>query len=253
MGNLEAKKRELEHHEELYSGSAQAMFAQPAVRAFRCHLAARILEATGAGRESRVLSLGCGIGDTEILLAPQVGELVGVDLSPAAIRQARFDAAAAGLTNVRFLEGGLDRLDFPPARFDAIVAVFFMHHLDDEDLGLLSARVRELLKPSGAYYGLDPSRYRLSGAVGRLLIPRVMEKHQSPDERQLFPSETAKLFREAGLRTTVRMYDFGSTPCAGLLPGSASAYRLTRVIDDLLVKIPLLNKLGSNFELIAHL
>src|SRR5580692_11965921 len=77
-------QRELAYHEKLYSGFAQRHFARPAVRLLRCHLVARILHLTGAGKDSRVLSLGCGIGDTELLLAPYVKEIVGVDLSPAA-------------------------------------------------------------------------------------------------------------------------------------------------------------------------
>src|SRR6516225_5433007 len=88
--------RELEYHEKLYSGFAQSHFACPAVRALREHLARRILAATGASSRSRVLSLGCGIGDTELLLAPRVAEIVGVDLSSAAVRQARTDAARLG-------------------------------------------------------------------------------------------------------------------------------------------------------------
>src|SRR5271165_4445753 len=59
--------RELAYHEKLYSGFAQAHFARPAVRALREHMVRRILQATGAGPRSRVLSLGCGIGDTELL------------------------------------------------------------------------------------------------------------------------------------------------------------------------------------------
>ena len=97
--------RELEYHERLYAGFAQSHFARSAVRALRTHMVAHILRLTGIGRDARVLSLGCGIGDTELLLAPHVRELVGVDLSPSAIRQARADAARAGLENVRFIEG----------------------------------------------------------------------------------------------------------------------------------------------------
>src|SRR5512142_1763209 len=100
-----ALERELAYHEELYSGFAQAHFARPAVRALRRHMVGRILALTGAGAQSRVLSMGCGIGDTELLLAPHVGEVVGVDLSPAAIRQARADAEKAGIRNARFEEG----------------------------------------------------------------------------------------------------------------------------------------------------
>src|ERR1700742_574559 len=84
--------RELAYHEKLYSGFAQSHFARPAVRALRRNMVERILKLTGAGRQSRVLSLGCGIGDTELLLAPHVAELVGVDLAPSAVRQAQADA-----------------------------------------------------------------------------------------------------------------------------------------------------------------
>ena len=70
-------ERELEYHEKLYAGFAQEHFARPAVRALRAHMVQRVLAMTGAGRDSRVLSLGCGIGDTELILAPHVRELVG--------------------------------------------------------------------------------------------------------------------------------------------------------------------------------
>src|SRR5207244_13374297 len=98
-------ERELAYHNQLYSGFAQQHFAKPAVRALRGHMVERILAQTGAGKHSRVLSLGCGIGDTELLLAPHVREVVGVDLSPVAIRQARADAARLGIGNARFSEG----------------------------------------------------------------------------------------------------------------------------------------------------
>ena len=84
----EVLQRELRYHEKLYSGFAQRHFARPAVRALRAHMVQRLLRLLPGARTARVLSLGCGIGDTEILLAPHVRELWGVDLSPAAIRQA---------------------------------------------------------------------------------------------------------------------------------------------------------------------
>src|SRR5215470_10588765 len=109
--------RELEYHERLYAGFAQSHFARPAVRALRAHMVAHILRLTGIGPDARVLSLGCGIGDTELLLAPHVRELVGIDLSPAAIRQARADAERARVSNVRYFEGA-----HPPAgTFDLVI------------------------------------------------------------------------------------------------------------------------------------
>lgn len=241
-------ERELEYHEKLYAGFAQQHFARPAVRALRAHMVQRVLAKTGAGPESRVLSLGCGIGDTELLLAPHVREVVGVDLSPAAIRQATQDAATAGITNARFESGSLESAE---GRFDIIIAIFLLHHLPDSVLKDAPALIREHLAPAGKFYSLDPSRQRLSGMVGSLLFPRLMEKYQSPDERQLDADESAEYFRSAKFVCRTSMYDFVSSPLAGLLPGWRSGYRVARAVDEVLVRTPGLNRLGSNFELLA--
>lgn len=239
-----ALRRELEYHEKLYAGFAQRHFARPAVRALRQHMVKRILELTGAGAGSRVLSLGCGIGDTELLLAPHVGEIVGVDLSPAAVRQARANAAALGIANARFEQGTTAE-----GRYNAVFAIFFLHHLPDAELAAMPARLREWLAPGGSFYSLDPSRQRLSGAVGRRLIPGLMQRYQTPDERELDPEATADIFRRAGFDARVSIYDFGSSPLAGLLPGWRAGYRAARVLDDAILKMPALARLGSNFEI----
>ena len=244
--------RELAHHEELYSGFAQRHFAKPAVRELRKHMVGRILKATGAGRESRVLSLGCGIGDTELLLAPHVGSVTGVDLSPAAIRQAREDARLAGLENLTFLEASADQTELGNASFDAVIGIFFLHHLPDAELQKMARSVCCWLKPGGVFYGLDPSRYRLSGALGSLLLPHLMRRYQTPDEHELKPAETVQCFAEAGLDARFRYYDFCSTPLAGLFPSWRWGYRVTRALDEALIRTPLLCAVSSNFELIAR-
>jgi SAM-dependent methyltransferase len=240
-------ERELAYHEKLYSGFAQAHFARPAVRALRCHMVARILYLTGAGKSSRVLSLGCGIGDTELLLAPYVGEVVGVDLSPAGIRQARFDAERLQIRNVRFEEGS-----DADSRFDVVMAIFFLHHLADDALAELPRQLQRRLTPGGVFYSLDPSRRRLSGAVGRLLIPWMMKRYRTPDERELDPEATCRLFSGAGFDARVETYDFGSSPLAGLFPGWGWGYGLARELDDWLLQRPALRKRASNFEIVAR-
>jgi len=239
---------EIEYHEKLYAGFAQSHFAKPAVRALREHMVGRILKVTGAGKSSRVLSLGCGIGDTEILLAQHVGHLTGLDLSPSAIRQARLDAA--GLDNIDFIEGTLDAAQIADASFDVVIAIFFLHHLPDT-VPALARQIAQILPPGGIFYSLDPSRYRLSGAIGELLFPKLMARYQSPNERRLAPAPTAALFRDAGLEARHEYYDFVSTPFAGLFPSARRAYRSSRALDELLIRTPLLNRLSSNFEIIA--
>ena len=109
-----------------------------------------------------------------------------------------------------------------------------------------------MLAPGGVFYSLDPSCRRLSGALGRRLVPRLMRKYQSPDERELEPESTAKLFRDAGFEARIEMYDFLSSPLAGLFPGWRAGYRAARALDGAILRIGPLQRLGSNFEVIAR-
>jgi SAM-dependent methyltransferase len=244
--------REIEYHERLYAGFAQKHFARPAVRALRLHMVSRILRVSGVAEKARVLSLGCGIGDTELLLAPHVREVVGVDLAPSAIRQARDDAARAKRANVRYIEGTAETAGFNPGSFDLVIAIFFLHHVPDAMLAALPRLIYHLLAPGGCFYSLDPSRQRLSGAIGSLLIPKLMRKYQSPDERELDAESTGALFAQAGFEAKTDFYDFVSSPLAGLFPGWRAGYRATRLMDDVLVRVPLVRRLGSNFEVMAR-
>ena len=49
----------------------------------------------------------------------------------------------------------------------------------------------------------------------------------------------------------MEIYDFGSSPLAGLLPGWRADYRAARLADDLFLKAPALRRLGSNFEIVC--
>src|ERR1019366_8940748 len=84
-------------------------------------------------------------------------------------------------------------------RFDVAIAIFFLHHLPDPELAALPRQVAQQLTPGGIFYSLDPSRRRLSGVVGRLLIQKLMKRYQTEDERELDAESTAALFRQAGL------------------------------------------------------
>lgn len=155
-----------------------------------------------------------------------------------------------GIRNASFIQG---RIADSPGKFDVIIAIFFLHHLSDEALSVLPREVAARLKPGGRFYSLDPNINRLSGAIGRRLIPHLMKKYETEDERELAPQSTASLFQSAGFDVQTEMYDFGSTPLAGLFPGWAFGYRIARLMDDVILKVPSLNRLGSNFELIARL
>jgi len=246
----ERRKRELEHHDRLYAGEAQRLFGLPGPRAFRRHHVRRIVRLCELRSHHRILSLGCGIGDTELLLARYVESITGVDLSAKAIEQARSDAAAAGVRNVEFFEGDGSLIR---GQYDAVLAIFFLHHLSDEELHEFPRRLLRWLRPEGVFYAIDPNRLRLSGAVGKVVIPKLMKKYQTEDERELDPRWLSERFETAGWSVRCSIYDFLSTPLAGVYPQSAAAYWVARGIDDVVTRIPLVRRLGSNFEIVARL
>lgn len=245
-------ERELRYHEQLYSGFAQQHFAKAAVRELRAYMATRVRTVLDLGPRSRVLSIGCGIGDTELLLAPHVASVAGIDLSPSAVRQANADAAAAGLANFRALCEPLSPKLATRGPFDAVIAIFFLHHLSDSALLEIPALVSSLLAPGGAFYALDPNRYRMSGWIGERLFPKLMRRYQSPGERPLDPDDIVRMFASRGYRASRQWFDFVSSPLAGLFPSGARLYRAGRALDEALIRIPGLNLMSSNFEIIAR-
>jgi len=243
---------EREYYENLYSGFAQRHFAKAAVVAFRKHLVRRILRLTGANLESRVLSVGSGTGDTELLLAPHVCSVLGIDISPRGVEHAASTAEAQGVTNASFRVTELDDPALAPESFDVIVAVFFLHHMPDRIDNDLPRRFHQLLRPGGVFYALDPSYYRLSGMVGKILFPALMKKYQTEGEEPLKPESTWQAFARAGFNVRGSYYDFISTPLAGLLPSWKVGYGVSRFLDQALVRIPGVRLLSSNFEVLAR-
>lgn len=98
----------------------------------------------------RVLDVATGAGDPALTVARIVGpsgSVVGVDHAPQMLEMARQRAAAAGLSNVTFLEGNAQALDLPPASFDAVLSrwglMFFL------PLAPALEGLRRVLRPGG--------------------------------------------------------------------------------------------------------
>lgn len=243
-------EREFAYYENLYGTFGIRHFSRPAVVAFRRYLVNRIRKRLKP--QARVLSIGCGIGDTELLLAPYAAHITGIDLSPMAIAAARRAAAQRKVTNVDFREGTWQDLDLQGRMFDAVLAIFFLHHLPDEQIDAMPKQLLSVLSDRGVLYALEPSRRRLSGFLGKLIVPELMKKYQTEDERQLEPEPTAWPFYRTGYEVVTEWFDFCSTPMAGLFPDWTWAYRGARVLDHVLTAVPGLSAFSSNFELIAY-
>jgi SAM-dependent methyltransferase len=99
-----------------------------------------MLETANVGPDDVVYDLGCGNGEIVIAAAKHYGaRAVGVDLDPARIRQARLEAARAGVTGrVTFVEQDLFATDVSPA------TVVTLYLLPDLNARLRPKLLREL-------------------------------------------------------------------------------------------------------------
>jgi SAM-dependent methyltransferase len=78
---------------------------------------------------ARWLEVACGPAAISRALAPRVGSVQGVDLTPAMVAKAAAEATAAGLDNLAFAVGDATALDFEDGHFDGVVTRFSLHHI----------------------------------------------------------------------------------------------------------------------------
>jgi len=81
--------------------------------------------------ESNVLEVGCGTGIVSLAVAPQVKTVVGVDVSPKMIIQARKKAQKLALDNVTFLEGDGYDTTLESGDFDVVLLPNLLHVVAD--------------------------------------------------------------------------------------------------------------------------
>lgn len=82
--------------------------------------------------DERALDAGTGAGALALALAPHVAEVVGVDVVPELLVEAR--RLAAGKPNVTFVEGDITRLPFEIGSFDLSGTLRTLHHVPRPEL-----------------------------------------------------------------------------------------------------------------------
>jgi len=149
----------------------------------------RLVEAGGV--RSPVLDVGCGTGELALYLARQGYDVLGVDLSELAIRQAT-EKARWRRVNAHFLVWDALRISaFADAglQFRTVVDSAMFHVLGDRERGLFVRELEAVLEPGGFYCVLGDRR---EGRDVYGISPRELDvRFSAPAWEVEFVTETA--------------------------------------------------------------
>lgn len=169
-------------------------------------IAERLARAHGrTGTELSGLSLldvGCGAGLASEAFARMGATVTGLDAAGEALEAARAHAAAGGL-EIAYRDGTPEALAAEGARFDAVVALEVIEHIEDRAafLGALAG----LVKPGGRVFLSTLNRTARSfllAKVGAEYVLRMLPVGTHDWRMFVTPGELGTGLRQAGLRVT---------------------------------------------------
>ena len=185
------------------------------------------------GRGDRAIDSGTGAGTLALALAPLVREVVGVDIVPELLEQARKGAPA----NVTFVEGDATKLPFETGSFDLACSRRTLHHIAHPEPGI--AELARVTRPGGRVYvddqiaPVDPLDALELDRFERARDPSHTRTLPDVDLRQLFEANDLVLIRTR-FQTHRRELDYylDLAGCEGdarerarqLSPGGSEAY-----------------------------
>jgi arsenite methyltransferase len=97
-----------------------------------------------------VLDVGSGAGTDSLVAAQMVGSegrVTGIDMTSEMLAKARAAAAEMDASNVRFLEGEVERLPFEDESFDVVISNGVIDLIPDKDA--VFSEIHRVLRPGG--------------------------------------------------------------------------------------------------------
>jgi SAM-dependent methyltransferase len=198
-----------------------------------------LVDAAGLGPGVRCLELGCGTGEFTVRLVGTKAHVVAVDLSEATVAIARERVAG----RAKVVVGNVETGEGIEGRFDAIVGVSVLHHVD---LEACFANAFSKLRPGGRFAFSEPNMANPQVWLERRinLIRRL--RRVTPHETAFRAEELRDRFERAGFVVEVcEPFDFihPSTPRVAL--GAA------QVIEPALERTAL-RRIAGSIQIAGH-
>lgn len=184
-----------------------------------------------------VLEYGCGTESLAFDLAAKARQVVAIDISDVAIRQAQLLAALKGLQNVNFVVDNAESMQLPDKHVDVVMGSGIVHHLD---IPKSMREVRRVLRDGGVAIFAEPLGHNPVVNWYRNRTPEL----RTPDEHPLRVADLRRMGQEF---KSMHVTYFGMVaPILGFLaPQASKDSALTRAVwwlDRQLCRIPFLNR-----------
>lgn len=203
--------------------------------------------------DMRVLSIGAGLGDYELAIAPLVRHIVAVELSETAAEAARARLREAHVHNVDVIAGAIDDQPFEAHQFDVVYAMGVFHHFLPDQRRALLGHVHRWLAPAGWLYVRDPNARGLLRRMLESWFRRRSDVH-AEQEASLDPYVLAREVEMAGFRATrIDYVDVIGGPLPWLLRHESPVlWRAVFAFDRAWLAVPGLRRAASQFALVAR-
>jgi ubiquinone/menaquinone biosynthesis C-methylase UbiE len=158
-------------------------------------LSTRVAQFAELRGDERAVDAGTGAGTLALALARHVREVVGVDLVPELLAQARRLAAEAGVENVSFVEGDAAHMPFDAASFDFAGTLRTLHHTARPEL--VVAELARVTRPGG--YMLVVDQIAPADPLVAIELDRFERARDPSHTRALPDGDVRALFEANGL------------------------------------------------------
>ena len=134
-----------------------------------------------------ILEFGCGVGRLLLPFATLAIEVVGLDVSPSMLREARKNCNERGLRNVRLVPSD-DALSTLTESFDLIHSCIVLQHIPIERGRTIFARLLQHVRPGGvAAIQLTYSKTRYAATFGLAPPPAITPVSSTPSNTDADP------------------------------------------------------------------
>ena len=149
----EKQLQHIETHERDYFEQIAPTWDDYVASAYEVELQERLTRLLPWQQEMTVLDVGTGTGYLAGMMAPLVGEVIGVDCAPAMLTRAGEKMTQAGYQHVSFREGMAEHLPLATGSVDVAMCHMLLHHVVSPRTVL--AELRRVVRPGGYVVIID--------------------------------------------------------------------------------------------------